>query len=479
MTRLSFTIFVLALCLSGCGGSKSQTTTTTTPVTPVTPAAPTSNYWTWISGSESTNVTGTYGTERITSTSNSPGSRELAGGWADSGNNLWLFGGQGYTSSAGNALFNDLWEYSTTNKTWTWVAGSSSTNQSGTYGAKATAAAANTPGARYGATTWVDSSGVFWLFGGYGYDASGNQGSFNDLWYYSPASGEWTWENGSEYINPSGVYGTVGNVVSGGVPGGRSQSCSAVDASGDVWIFGGMNSDGGYLNDLWVYIPPSHNLWTWESGSNSISQSGTYGTKGTTTSTNVPGGRYGATCWINTSSGYMWVYGGYGMDSNGQTGYLNDLWKLQLSTLEWTWVSGSSTRNGGGTYGTESTAASGNVPGARIASNSWSDSSGNLWIFGGTGYDANSSGGYLNDLWEYSPSSGEWTWESGSNIVNNSTGVYGTQGTASTSNLPGTRVGSTSWTDSSGDLWLMGGYYNYSSSLNESGYLNDLWKYVP
>jgi hypothetical protein len=36
---------------------------------------------------------------------------------------------------------------------------------------------------------------------------------------------------------------------------------------------------------------------------------------------------------------------------------------------------------------------------------SWVDSRGELWLFGGQGYDSTSSNGngYLNDLWRYLP----------------------------------------------------------------------------
>jgi len=41
--------------------------------------------------------------------------------------------------------------------------------------------------------TWMDANGSVWLFGGQGYDSTGNQGELNDLWEYSPSSGKWTW----------------------------------------------------------------------------------------------------------------------------------------------------------------------------------------------------------------------------------------------------------------------------------------------
>ena len=138
------------------------------------------------------------------------------------------------------------------------------------------------------------------------------------------------------------------------------------------------------------------NVWTWESGSTIINQNGIYGIKGTAAPGNVPGARGYAVSWID-SSGNLWLFGGYTIGAH----LLNDLWKF--NGTEWTWVSGSNAINQNGTYGTEGTAAPGNVPGARYGAVSWSDSSGNLWLFGGQGYPATGTFGYLNDLWKYTP----------------------------------------------------------------------------
>src|SRR5438132_118285 len=81
----------------------------------------------------------------------------------------------------------------------------------------------------------------------------------------------------------------------------------------------------------------------------------------------------------------------------------------------------------------------------------WMDKNGNLWVFGGGGLDSTGTSGSLNDLWKFDGTN--WTWLSGSNTVNQS-GVYGTKGTAASSNLPGAREGLISWIDASGTLWL-------------------------
>jgi N-acetylneuraminic acid mutarotase len=138
----------------------------------------------------------------------------------------------------------------------------------------------------------------------------------------------------------------------------------------------------------------------------------------------------------------------------------------------WTWVGGSNVGNQSGVYGTLGTAASSNIPGARSDAATWVDASGNLWLFGGQGFDSNGALADFNDLWKYS--GGQWTWMGGSS-VNNKSGIYGTEGTASSSNMPGARISPATWTDASGNLWLFGGN-GYGSTAGE-GDLNDLWEY--
>ena len=69
---------------------------------------------------------------------------------------------------------NDLWKYS--NNEWTWISGNNTRNASGIYGTKGISSPFNYPGARGNAVGGIDSSGSFWLFGGYGYDINGNIG---------------------------------------------------------------------------------------------------------------------------------------------------------------------------------------------------------------------------------------------------------------------------------------------------------------
>jgi N-acetylneuraminic acid mutarotase len=359
---------------------------------------------------------------------------------------------------------------------WTWVSGSNSVNQFGSYGTQGIAAPSNTPGSRVYACSGTDKSGNFWLFGGFG-DAASSGRDLNDLWKYS--NGEWTWVSGSNQTEQPGIYGTKGVPAPGNVPGGRQSHLCWIDTSGSLWVFGGVGIDStgtrGDLNDLWKY---SDGQWTWMSGSNtttaSVSPSGVYGTQGIAAPGNVPGARYNASSWID-STGNLWLFGGFGWDSTGTPGNLNDLWKY--SAGEWTWIAGSNLILQPGVYGTQGTPAPGNTPGARFSAAAWADAEGNLWLFSGEG--DSSAGIYcpaspctLNDLWRYTTAG--WTWMGGTNAYNQ-LGIYGTQGVAALGNIPGGRTSATTWTDAAGNFWLFGGL-GMSSTL-VFGDLNDLWKY--
>jgi len=383
---------------------------------------------------------------------------------------------------------------------WTWMGGANAipnyinTNSgvSGVYGKLGVFAATNTPGSRYGAATWVDASGNFWLFAGTGYAADTSFGPIDDLWEYSPAINQWAWMGGNSggvlVKNESGVYGTIGVPSANNFPGGRSNAVTWVDTNGNFWLFGGDGyaaTGAGVLNDLWMYDPSTHE-WAWMGGSSAATNSGLdgisgiYGTIGQANSTSYPGSRTHAAGWTDTS-GNLWLFGGSGFDAAGTNGELNDLWKYDPIANQWTWVSGSSTVPGTflgqfGVFGTRGTPAPGNAPAGRQIGAAWTDKAGNFWLFGGWGSEFNGTGQFLSDLWEFNPATKEWTWMAGNPIVGGY-GSYGTLGAPSTANYPGGRVYSTSWTDADGNLWLFGGNGFASNGYGDA--LNDLWEFIP
>ncbi len=72
-----------------------------------------------------------------------------------------------------------------------------------------------------------------------------------------------------------------------------------------------------------------------------------------------------------------------------------------------------------------------------------------------------------------------WVWEGGANVANaQDSASYGTQGVPAATNNPGPRIGSATWTDKYGNLWLFGAG-STSSGGGVGGNLNDLWMFNP
>ena len=109
------------------------------------------------------------------------------------------------------------------------------------------------PSARAWAASWTHPNGDLWLFGGKGFDASGNSGMLNDLWKWDGLS--WTLARGGDQVNQAGVYGTKGEPDPANIPGSRCYSATWTDSAGNLWLFAGLGYDasgkGAMLNDLW------------------------------------------------------------------------------------------------------------------------------------------------------------------------------------------------------------------------------------
>jgi len=435
---------------------------------------PVINEWTWMKGDNSGVAPGVYGIQGIAANQNNPGVRSGCVSWKDATGNLWLFGGSGLGASGSSGNLNDLWKYNPITNHWTWMKGDSTVGSLGVYGSLGVPHPDNKPPARNRSNSWVDASGNFWLFGGFGYSASSN-GRLNDLWKYNPVNNEWVWVKGDNTINNSVVYGTQGVFAVANKPGGRGAASSWADNSGNLWLFGGIEHRGNLveLSDLWKY-DTLLNQWAWIKGPNTFIIDGVYGEQGFVSEGNHPGAREGSVMWKD-GTGNLWLFGGDADTTTGVNGYKNDLWKYNSTTGQWIWMKGDSTKDNTGVYGTINITASTNKPGSRFGSVSWTDGSGNLWLYGGYGYHATAQG-YLNDLWKYEPVTNNWTWMKGDNSGQIS-GTYGTMGTENSANKPGARYGSITWTDGAGKCWLYGGYGYPAGST--AGLLNDLWKFDP
>jgi N-acetylneuraminic acid mutarotase len=358
---------------------------------------------------------------------------------------------------------------------WTYQFGyQGGTTSAAYFGTKGVASVQNNPGAREGGVTWTDASGNLWMFGGYG-DSTSYIGYLNDLWMWNVSTKQWTWVGGDGTVTPpkyvnAGVYGTQGVATATNLPGGRVAAEHWVDATGKVWMYGGQGGDAnatvGELNDLWRYDPATQQ-WTWISGQTTIpgtlgANAAVYGTLGVASAANTPGGRDGATTWIDTA-GNLWLFGG-----ETESALYNDLWMYSPTAGAWTWEGGSQTGGSAGVSGLPGIASATATPSARVGGFGWVDRQHNFWLFGGKNSSA------YNDLWEYNPTTGQWTYWSGSNTSSASTGSYGTLGIPSPSNEPAGRAGGSAWTDANGNLWMFGG-----TQIALANNLNDLWLYAP
>jgi hypothetical protein len=433
--------------------------------------------WTWLGGSKAPNALAVYGTKGQPAAGNVPGARAAAAYWSDAAGGLWMFGGYG-NESVHTGYLSDVWKYDPKAGLWSWMAGPSTAGAAGVYGQLGVPAATNSPGGRNYSASWVDSSGVVWVFGGVGYaEGATTTSNLNDLWKFDPVAGTWTWISGAKTGDAVGVYGTVGVPGPLNFPGARQGASAWVDGAGMLWLFGGYGRDAVNaidLNDLWKFNPTATGAdagqWTWMGGSSAGNTAGIY------TSPGQPGSRRYAVTWTDSSHNF-WLFGGVGYDSGGAFVNLNDLWKYDPAAGAWTFVSGLPTGNAPGVYGMQGTAAAGNMPGARSQAVGWHDSSGALWLYGGSGYDSTGLLGSLNDLWKFDPLGGTWTWVNGA-TMGNALGAYGTQGIAAATNVPGGRQVGATWFSANNTLWMFGGF-GLGSVAGSPRYLNDLWFIVP
>src|SRR5690606_23626212 len=132
----------------------------------------------------------------------------------------------------------------------------------------------------------------------------------------------------------------------------------------------------------------------------------------------------------------------------------------------WTKIYGGSLHSG--TYGTKNVPSSSNVIACRHWAVGWTDSSFNLYIFGGNVFKSYTHGILIlliclfkflvnrNDLWKYDWT--YWTWISGTQNWE-SPGKYTAKGVPLPDdlNIPGTRMKCASWQDSEGNFYLFGG----------------------
>ena len=267
------------------------------------------------------------------------------------------------------------------------------------------------PIARFGSVGWTDIDGNNYLFGG----EIGTNSYLKDLWKLTVSGNTVTWVN----LTPATIPPSW--------PSARVTSVAWTDSSGNKYLFGGAIGTNSYLNDLWKLTVSSDNTPTW--------------VKFTSNST-LPSARGSSVGWAASSSDY-YLFGGF----NGF--FKQDLWKLTVSGDIATWVNL-----------TPADPITVPWPSGRSGVVVWTDNSGNHYLFGGINQVLINNIPTFNnyqDLWKLTVSSNIATWI---NLTPSDT----------TLSWPSARSESVGWTDKDGNNYLFGGYEG------NSGYDRDLWK---
>jgi hypothetical protein len=260
----------------------------------------------------------------------------------------------------------------------------------------------NRPGVREHCGSGIYNKKI-WIYGGDGYTSG------SDVWYYDINQKAWV------YIGDSGVNGVYTDKLSESTTahmGKRSRMASAIDKSGNMYIFGGETKDLGYhtaWNDFWKYNTNT-NKWTWLGGSTSHSSAGSYGTS----APDWPRARYRTRGWFDADGNY-WVFGGVFYDGVNAPYPLNDMWKYTVSSQKWTCETGDCNalnppNTPGGVYPSTTGQTSPTYkPRARSDYNYWVDNQGDFWFYGGYNGEVHSGAIQLSDTWRYNPKTKAWT----------------------------------------------------------------------
>lgn len=353
----------------------------------------TNRLWKFLGGQTGTDQYGVYsrsdGNSIYKNSIGLPGSRYGAAMWVV-GNTIYLFGGRGKGNSNWGAL-NDMWLYHIRNNTWTYFDGHHECcSITWTRGESHQGIA---PSARWHPNTWIGPDGLFYLYGGYGYDHNQNgEGSLGDMWAFNTTSMSW-----KRLIT---VALNTAPVTSPANPNSRYISQVWPDNKNKVvYIYGGYGYGysigwGALIGDMYMYNY-TDNKWKYVMGSNQGNQYvpvqypvwiGDYQFG------SGPGNRAEAGTWIDANQN-LWLYGGTGYDENSNLGPMSDTWMYNTTANAWKWMGGNRVR---WTNPYVLPTTNFGWPGCKTQPLVLPDKYGQVYLFGG--YDGNNAI-YRNDLW--------------------------------------------------------------------------------
>lgn len=280
-----------------------------------------------------------------------------------------------------------------------------------TKGTSCTAGSDCVPGARSHYSSFPSDDG-FYIFGGQGFDANGNEGLLNDFWRFQIINDQpiYTWIGGSD-DNTLDLFSVRDEVdkFSSTVVVGKRQGAATFKGNNLICIFGGYgaseNGGTGGIADFYCY-GISQNMWKYLGGYDDTQSSMFH------RGDDFPGQRYHSNTWsIQNSDGndYFYLFGG--ATDNYYQNYaegLSDFWKYDVTNKQWTLLNKQSTDDETYKYDqldTQTTFNQDSRPPKTIGSVTFV-SGDSLFLFGGT--DRGAIEQYYNTLWEYSTSKDMW-----------------------------------------------------------------------
>lgn len=372
-----------------------------------------------------------------------PGCRKDSATWVIHGSTrstLYLFGGYGYGASTGPGQLNDLWSYDTQTGAWTWLHGSSET------GATASYSGTLDPGARAGSASATIGTQL-WLHGGkFGIPdppvtpiapitppeaapiptpiAVPIAAPVTPIAPVSPPTAPVADPVSppvspptapvapptvpvAEPVDPPTATPTAVPTNPPVSPPTATPTNPPVDppvpfdepvpVPEDVKRSVGSFFDAEaalavtYIADTWYYDTAS-NQWMLIENPTAVAsiQASPNGN---------PGPRSGHTGF--TYNGAFYVFGGQGFDTTLVFGPLNDYYMYNSAGGDWEFIAGSALANSAG---------SSSMISSRYDPASWTDSAGNIWMFGGLGTDSSGTNNvYLGSAWYLNVGTNKWT----------------------------------------------------------------------
>eukprot|EP01119_Soliformovum_irregulare_P014107 TRINITY_DN3829_c0_g1_i1.p1 TRINITY_DN3829_c0_g1~~TRINITY_DN3829_c0_g1_i1.p1 ORF type:complete len:780 (-),score=197.66 TRINITY_DN3829_c0_g1_i1:108-2447(-) len=380
-----------------------------------------------IEGSNSNNTVPSWGVvlKNNTRSPSTAGSRRNGILWKKDETLYTGFGLTGAIETSQNSVFS----FNLSSSQWSFIGGASTSTSENP-------ATQSTPGSRsnLGATA-LDANGNLILFGGLGCSSlcTTPLQTLGDIWIFNITANQFT---------------SAGGLKSGDNRGNERNPATRRDAAswyvnGAMYLFGGfgMSNQLGYLSDVWQMTVDGR-VWTSISGNGSANATGVYGEKGSPSINNLPAARSMPATWTDPS-GKLYLFGGQDPD-----GMRTDVWMFDVTTFEWTWLSGSQKSGGASVVGQQGVFGATFFPRGRIGSVTWRDPMGRLFLFGGSSGNGNT----INDVWCFDPSISQWAWMGGplnTNDVGNET-------------WPSARYGTSFYQDNDGTVYIYGGALSYS-----------------